>query len=51
MLETLRALVFQANLELVARGLVIETWGNASGIDRARGPSSPSSRPACLTPA
>jgi L-ribulose-5-phosphate 4-epimerase len=37
MLEKLKAQVCQANLDLVARGLVIETWGNASGIDRARG--------------
>lgn len=37
MLEKLKAEVCRANLELVARGLVIETWGNASGIDRERG--------------
>jgi L-ribulose-5-phosphate 4-epimerase len=37
MLEKLKAQVCQANLDLVAKGLVIETWGNASGIDRARG--------------
>lgn len=37
MLEKLKARVCQANLEIVARGLVIETWGNASGIDRVRG--------------
>ncbi len=37
MLEKLKKEVCAANLELVARGLVIETWGNASGIDRARG--------------
>jgi L-ribulose-5-phosphate 4-epimerase len=36
MLEKLKAQVCRANLDLVARGLVIETWGNASGIDRAR---------------
>ncbi|MBR6387906.1 MAG: class II aldolase/adducin family protein, partial [Thermoguttaceae bacterium] len=29
--------VFDANLELVRRGLVLYTWGNASGIDRERG--------------
>ncbi len=29
--------VCAANLELVDEGLVIQTWGNASGIDRARG--------------
>ncbi|HEY4414845.1 MAG TPA: L-ribulose-5-phosphate 4-epimerase [Verrucomicrobiae bacterium] len=37
MLEKLKAEVCQANLDLVTRGLVIETWGNASGIDRERG--------------
>ncbi len=37
MLETLRAEVLDANLELVRRGLVLYTFGNASGIDRARG--------------
>ncbi len=37
MLETLKAEVLEANLELVRRGLVIHTWGNASGIDRAQG--------------
>lgn len=37
MLEKLKAQVCQANLDLVAKGLVIETWGNASAIDRDRG--------------
>ena len=37
MLETLRAEVLEANLELVRRGLVVYTFGNASGIDRASG--------------
>ena len=37
MLETLKAEVLTANLELVRRGLVIHTWGNASGIDRESG--------------
>ncbi len=37
MLERLKAEVCQANLDLVTRGLVIETWGNASGVDRERG--------------
>ena len=37
MLEKLKAEVCRANLDLVRKGLVIETWGNASGIDRARG--------------
>jgi L-ribulose-5-phosphate 4-epimerase len=36
-LEALRAEVYEANLELVRRGLVIYTFGNASGIDRGRG--------------
>jgi L-ribulose-5-phosphate 4-epimerase len=34
MLEELKAKVCRANLDLVAQGLVIQTWGNASGIDR-----------------
>jgi L-ribulose-5-phosphate 4-epimerase len=33
----LRAEVFEANLELVRQGLVLYTFGNASGIDRAQG--------------
>lgn len=37
MLETLRQEVFDANLELVRRGLVLYTFGNASAIDRGRG--------------
>ncbi len=37
MLDQLKADVLEANLELVRRGLVIYTWGNASGIDRALG--------------
>jgi L-ribulose-5-phosphate 4-epimerase len=37
MLENLKQQVCAANLKLVADGLVIQTWGNASGIDRARG--------------
>lgn len=32
MLEALREEVFQANLDLVAHGLVTLTWGNASGL-------------------
>src|SRR5437867_6974351 len=35
--DTLREEVLEANLELVRRGLVLYTWGNASGIDRERG--------------
>jgi L-ribulose-5-phosphate 4-epimerase len=37
MLEPLRAEVYEANLELVRRGLVIHTFGNASGIAREAG--------------
>lgn len=37
MLEKLKAEVCKANLDLVAEGLVIQTWGNASGVDRERG--------------
>jgi L-ribulose-5-phosphate 4-epimerase len=36
-LEELRKEVLEANLELVRRGLVIFTFGNASGFDRDRG--------------
>jgi len=34
LLEKLRKDVLEANLELVRRGLVLYTFGNASGIDR-----------------
>jgi L-ribulose-5-phosphate 4-epimerase len=37
MLEELKRQVCEANLDLVKEGLVIQTWGNASGIDRERG--------------
>ena len=37
MLESLRAEVFEANLEVVRRGLVLYTFGNASGISREQG--------------
>jgi L-ribulose-5-phosphate 4-epimerase len=37
MLKRLRAEVLDANLELVRRGLVLYTFGNASAIDRERG--------------
>ena len=37
MLEELRAEVYEANLELVRRGLVLYTFGNASGISREQG--------------
>ena len=35
-LEQLKKEVCGANLELVSAGLVIHTWGNVSGLDRAR---------------
>lgn len=35
MLEKLREEVYRANMELPERGLVVYTWGNVSGIDRA----------------
>jgi L-ribulose-5-phosphate 4-epimerase len=37
MLEKLKQQVCRANLELVREGLVIQTWGNVSGIDRGKG--------------
>src|SRR3974390_2810646 len=37
MLEQLKQDVCRANLDLVKEGLVIQTWGNASGVDRTRG--------------
>ena len=37
LLKTLREEVLDANLELVRRGLVVYTFGNASGIDRKEG--------------
>jgi L-ribulose-5-phosphate 4-epimerase len=37
MLEALRIEVFDANLELVRRGLVVYTFGNASGVSRQDG--------------
>ena len=37
MLESLRAEVLEANLELVRRGLAVDTFGNASGISREKG--------------
>jgi hypothetical protein len=36
-LEALRAEVYEANLELVRRGLVLYTFGNASGVSREHG--------------
>ena len=37
MLEQLKQQVYEANLLLPAHGLVVFTWGNASGVDRASG--------------
>ena len=37
MLKQLRKQVYAANMQLPRRGLVTYTWGNVSGIDRARG--------------
>jgi L-ribulose-5-phosphate 4-epimerase len=36
-LDTLKKRVLEANLELVRQGLVVFTFGNASGIDREKG--------------
>src|ERR1700693_2693314 len=37
MLDELKEEVLEANLEIVRRGLVLYTFGNASGIDREQG--------------
>lgn len=37
MLDELKRRVYDQNVELQRRGLVIDTWGNASGVDRASG--------------
>jgi L-ribulose-5-phosphate 4-epimerase len=37
MLEKLKKLVYQANMDLVTHGLVIHTWGNVSGKDPETG--------------
>lgn len=37
MLEELKKIVCDANLDLVDKGVVIYTWGNVSGIDREKG--------------
>jgi L-ribulose-5-phosphate 4-epimerase len=37
MLSKLKEAVYKANLELVKQGLVIHTWGNVSGRDKASG--------------
>ena len=40
MLEKLKEKVYEANMELQRKGLVIYTWGNVSEIDRETGLSS-----------
>src|SRR5512133_3942025 len=35
--QELKERVYQANMGLVKSGLVVLTWGNASGVDRAAG--------------
>jgi len=37
MLEKLKQEVFEANMDLVDKGMVIYTWGNVSGIDKEKG--------------
>ena len=37
MLEELKQIVYEANMELPRRGLITYTWGNVSGIDREKG--------------
>lgn len=37
MLEEIKKRVYEANVELVKKGLVVLTWGNVSEIDRAKG--------------
>lgn len=37
MLEKLKKEVYEANMELPKKGLVVFTWGNVSGIDREKG--------------
>ncbi len=37
MLRELREEVYEANMDLPRHGLVVFTWGNASGVDRERG--------------
>ncbi len=36
-LEILKQQVYEANMELFRRNMIIYTWGNVSGIDRSRG--------------
>lgn len=37
MLEALKQMVFDANLDLVSKGLVLYTWGNVSAVDHKEG--------------
>ena len=37
MLEELKKKVYEANMELPRKNLVVCTWGNVSGIDRESG--------------
>ena len=37
MLEELKKQVYEANMEMPRRGLISNTWGNVSGIDRESG--------------
>ncbi len=37
MLESLKEIVYKANMQLQEEGLITLTWGNASGIDREKG--------------
>ena len=37
MLKDLRDAVYEANMDLPKRGLVVYTWGNVSGVDRDKG--------------
>jgi L-ribulose-5-phosphate 4-epimerase len=37
MLEALKQMVYEANMELPRRGLVTYTWGNVSAVDRDKG--------------
>ena len=37
MLEDIKQRVFEANIELVKKGLVLYTWGNVSEVDREKG--------------
>ena len=37
MLEDLKKQVYEANIDLVDKGVVVYTWGNVSGIDRKSG--------------